>query len=321
MDFEQIRHFVVAAEYGKLTLAAERLFITQPALSRQLKALEQELGAKLFDRERGSRQLSLTYAGETFLEQAKVVLAQVDRAQSLMESFRLGASAVLRIAASPDFLRYVVIPAIAEFHKQKPDAEIQLLESDLSGASSLMVDGAVDLVLGPITPSLRDAVTWEALFTSQVYALVSPGHRLASRAFVTAEDLAGEDLLLFNSGRTSELTRELVFSLIHLTGEIPESVLESNIPETSFTLAAAGLGVAISLDIVPIQRHELRAIPILYRDHQIEVSAIVGWRRGFQLSQVATEFLELLRAYVGNRPPYGYKPWAADNQQTHSPAS
>src|SRR5690349_6079022 len=108
MDIEELRCFSTLAETRNMTAAAQRLFISQPALSRRIKALEEELGIALFDRKRGSRRLSLTYAGEQLLEQAQGLEAQMQQAHTVMDGLRRGATGLLRVAATPAALRYIV---------------------------------------------------------------------------------------------------------------------------------------------------------------------------------------------------------------------
>src|SRR5581483_7288540 len=100
MDSKQLLQFITVAELGKMTLAAQRLFMSQPALSRQIQALERELGVALFERRSGSRQMSLTPAGEILLQRARVLRAEIEQTTVLIEEVKREAGEVIRVAAA-----------------------------------------------------------------------------------------------------------------------------------------------------------------------------------------------------------------------------
>lgn len=124
MELRQLQAFVLAAELGTITRAAERLFISQPALSRQIQALERELGVKLFHRSR--KQIWLTDVGEQFLSRVRSALRDLDQARSIAEEASMGTGGTLTVAAGPIPMRYVVAPAAARIRNQVPGLEIRL---------------------------------------------------------------------------------------------------------------------------------------------------------------------------------------------------
>jgi DNA-binding transcriptional LysR family regulator len=306
MDIEQLRYFSVLAEYRNMTLAAQRLFISQPALSRRIKTLEDDLGMALFDRKRGSRQLSLTYAGEHLLEQAQSLLAQMQQAHVVMDGLRRGATGLLRVAATPAALRYIVLPALASFRESRPAVEVQLIEAGYQTLLSLVTDGIVDMAVGVAGPPPSD-VQWEPLFTTAIYALLSPNHPLATKTHIEAEELGSQKLLTFTPSRSTQVSRELIYHLIHMQNPTPMSVFESTNFETVLGLAEMQVGIALVADLYTFQGYNLRAIPVLYHGQQITTTGIIAWHR--RLSETAAEFSGLLEEHSANRASQGYEPW------------
>jgi DNA-binding transcriptional LysR family regulator len=205
MNLNQLVTFSVVAECGQISRAAEELFIAQPAVSRQIRALEEELGVSLFERHRGGRQLTLTYAGEILLNHVRVLLGEVAHTRRRMDEVKRGAAGLIRIAAGPVILRYVVTPAVAKFRRDWPDTDLRVIEAEYESVFSLVEDGTADLAVGVVLPDML-TLQWEDLYNARLYALVSPTHRLATRPHLEAEELAIEELLLLKTGGSARLT-------------------------------------------------------------------------------------------------------------------
>jgi DNA-binding transcriptional LysR family regulator len=308
MDIEQLRCFSALAETRNMTTAAQRLFISQPALSRRIQALEEELGIALFDRKRGSRQISLTYAGEHLLEQARGLLVQMQQAYTVMDDLRRGTTGLLRVAATPAALRYLVLPALTSFRESRPAVEVQLIEAEYQTLLSLVTDGIVDLAVGVAGPPPSD-VQWEPLFTTAIYALLSPHHPLATKPYLEAEELGSHKLLTFTQSKSTQVSRELIYHLIHMQNPRPMSAFESTNFETVLGLAEIQMGIAIVADLYDFQGHDLRAVPVLFHGQQVATTGIVAWHR--RLSGTAADFRDRLKAYAAKRQTPGYEPWVA----------
>jgi DNA-binding transcriptional LysR family regulator len=306
MDLEQLRYFSVLAEYGTMTFAAERLFISQPALSRRIKALERELGVTLFDRKQGSRQLSLTYAGRQFLGHAQALLAQVQHTKQFVDELQRGTAGLLRIAATPIFLRQIVLPALVAFRKSRPAVEIRVIEAG-PRMLSMLTDGSIDLAVGVPAGPLDD-FQWEPLFSTAIYALVSPTHPLAGQQSLEVQQLASEKLLMLTPSRLTQPSGEFIYSLLHLQNAPLVFAFESTSLETVLVLAEIGLGVAIVPDLCPYRDHELQAIPVLYQGRQVETTGVTAWKS--DLSEPAKEFRQHLKEYSIYGTALGYERWS-----------
>jgi DNA-binding transcriptional LysR family regulator len=303
MDLRHLHHFVFVAELGTMTLAAERLSVTQPALSHQIKALERELGVTLF--ERTKNRLVLTPAGEELLRRSRGLLRQVEESRVAVTEIGSGLTGFVRVAAGMLTMYLIVAPAAVEFRELFPRSDVQFVEESYDIVVSLIERGDVDLAVGPFVPRLQ-GLAWEPLYTALGYILVPPQHRLASRDYVTVDDFVQNKLLLVKSGQGTHFVRDAIF---HLYGVPPAAIFESARPETLLQLAEQQLGIAVVTDSVPFEGYDLRAVPILQAGRQVETTIGVSWQRDHPLSEAANQFIALLKAQAAARKTTGYHPW------------
>lgn len=279
------------------------MFISQPALSRQIQSLERELGVKLFHRE--ARRLSLTDAGELLLERMRSLLHELEQTHLLMEEVKQGTGGVLRIAVPPIALRYVVLPALVAFRELAPAVDVQIVEADYGVVPSLLAGGEVHLGLTAPLPGMEDLV-WEEMYTAGVYALVSPQHPLAAKEYVTLQDLTRERLLLLSGGRPAQSLFETTYQV---SGFQPQSVFESHNIETLLMLAESKFGITLMTDTVPFSEYRLRAVPLVHNGEQLQAKLIVAWHGRRHLSAVSERFIDVLKEQMAYRKTDGYMPW------------
>lgn len=186
MELRHLRYFVAVAEEQSFTRAAERLWIAQPGLSQQIRALECELGVTLF--ERLSRGVEVTDAGALFLDRTRAVLAAVDEAVAVGRDAGAGIIGNLRLGLGTQ-ARSAVWPAvIAAFSTRRPDVQITVVEAQSDTLVRDLRDARLDaaIVLGPLLlPGMRSALLHE----SPVHVALSPRHPLACHDRLTAHDL------------------------------------------------------------------------------------------------------------------------------------
>ena len=193
MDLRHLRYFIAVAEEGSLTVAAEkRLHTAQPSLSRQMRDLESELGCALMVR--GAKGIDLTAAGRVFLDHARGVLLQVDAAVE-----------AARRAASPGTTSFVLgfltgyefdwLPAVMRIIRDElPSAEVVLLSLSSPDLADGLMRGKIDLAF---MRHLRNApgVVFTPLIDEPLIVLMPADHRLAQRDAISADDIAGEQLV------------------------------------------------------------------------------------------------------------------------------
>ncbi|MFI5734281.1 LysR family transcriptional regulator [Kribbella sp. NPDC051587] len=189
LDLRLVRYFTVVAAHGHFGRAAVELHVTQPSLSRQIRGLEQLLGARLLDRTpRGSR---LTEAGEVFLPRAKALLRSATEA-----------AASTRAAAEPDRITIgyatslIVTPVTRELRRSHPEADVRSIHLDWNEPRQALLDHRVDAVVARL-PFATDQLHVTVLYDEPRMLLVPLDHRLADREFVTLDDFADEPLPRF----------------------------------------------------------------------------------------------------------------------------
>jgi DNA-binding transcriptional LysR family regulator len=241
IDLRQMRYFVALAETLHFGRAAERLHISQPPLTRQIAALERELGVRLL--ERNSRRAKLTHAGQRFLEDARLAIAAFDQAcrnAQLAERGELGALAIGFMMHAA----HTVLPRLTrQFMTDYPQVRVELREMipDLLPDAVLTgrFDAAVTFDSGPIR-----GLSMHQIFEEKLCLAVPSGHSFAALPSIRAEQLAGEPLIATPPDVAPTL-RYAILRFFHSGGIAPTIRLEAQLQQTIVSLVAEKLGVAL----------------------------------------------------------------------------
>jgi DNA-binding transcriptional LysR family regulator len=188
LDLRKVRYFVAVADNLNFGRAALELHIGQPVLSRQIRALEQELKVRLFVRDKQATQL--TPAGEALLEDARALLAAAGAARRRVQDIAAG-ERVFTVGFMPGL---IVTAAVREFSLRHPDVTVEVLRTDWINQTDVIHDGTVDVGYLRLPVDQR-GLSMEPLLSETRVAVIPAGHRLAGKDTVTIADLAGEHLL------------------------------------------------------------------------------------------------------------------------------
>ncbi|TNM70464.1 LysR family transcriptional regulator [Streptomyces sp. NP160] len=258
METRLLRSFVVLAEEQHFGRAAARLHVAQPALSQQLKSLEQQVGARLL--ERTTRRVELTAAGRLLQERARGVLAALDRTAADLALVAAGRAGRVRLGFVGT-ATYELLPSVARrVRSELPEVELELHGEQLAPAllDSVVADDLDLAVLRPAGPPPAGLVVQELRREPLLVALPA-GHRLAGQERVGLAELAGEPLVAHPGGRRSTL-QPLVLDACRAAGFEPE-VIEVGETGTLVALVAAGLGFGL----VPEAVRALRLDGVVHR--------------------------------------------------------
>lgn len=193
VELKHLKHFVAVAEDGSISAAARRLGLAQPALSRQIKALEEDLGVTLLDR--GARSFALTPAAEALVVDARKLL---EYCAGMTQRVRAAATGLpLRIGYSPSLAADFLPIAIENFNQLHPGVRVSLHEISSLEMQRLLFVGKLDLIV-TVPCASADAIHWTTIRECGWRLAVSPRHRLAAAATVTPADLNDERLLLYD---------------------------------------------------------------------------------------------------------------------------
>jgi DNA-binding transcriptional LysR family regulator len=288
MNLRQLDTLVTIADAGSLARAAGRLNLSQPAASRQINALEVDLGVRLFDR--SGRHLQLTSDGEDIVRRARRLLQDADSLRDRAKALKAGQSGTLRIGASPQNIELVLAPFVPGFRKTHPGVDVHFLEGGGAEIHERLERGDAQLVL---TAVRTDFTAGRLLYPSFLLAAVARSHRFARRTTIDFAELADERLLLLQTGFAS---RGWFDAECHNADFRPRIVLESGAPHTLMALAASGEGVAIVPSNVRIARDLVRVVPVTSRGSSIGRWIIVAWDTRRFVPGFAREFVaELAR--------------------------
>lgn len=194
MELRLLKHFLTVGEAGSITAAAKKLRLTQPALSRQIKALEEELETPLL--ERGAHSIALTPAGELLLAEARKLLKASD---AMIEKVR--ATAVgepLRVGYAPSLAEGFLSLAIGRFTQFHPRVRVSLYDWSSAEMRSGLASGKLDLIVAAPCQGLSEPIHWIALRDYGWQLVMPSGHPLAKKKRIPPKDLDGEKLLLYD---------------------------------------------------------------------------------------------------------------------------
>ncbi|MEG7388424.1 LysR family transcriptional regulator, partial [Pseudomonas aeruginosa] len=286
-----LRYFIAVAEELHFGRAAERLGISQPPLSQQIQALEEEIGARLF--ERTNRRVELTDAGRLFLDESRQVLAQVDKAVLLARRAHLGELGELKIGFTSSAPFTSTIPSsIHAFRKAYPDVHLDLQEMSSRQVLKALLEES--LQVGVIRPlALPDAVHWVELFREPLVAVLRADHPLAagSEDGLAIAALAEEPFVFFPRSYGTGLYDQVI-ALTRQAGFSPRIAQEASEAMTIIGLVSAGLGVSI----LPASFRRTRVDGVVYRTLSDPEATTAVWlvRRQNEGSPLALSFIDLV---------------------------
>jgi DNA-binding transcriptional LysR family regulator len=246
MELRQLRCFVTVAEELHFGHAAERLGIAPPALSRQVRALEQEIGVPLLTRT--TREVALTRAGLVLLEEAKIIIARIERSVRLARDASTNSGRTLRIgaidAASASFLPAILVA----FRAANPTIDVKFVEAMTAPLMQMLDSGKLDLCL--IRPPKRPSdCAFETLRVERPLVVLPTSHPLASAPFIAMEDLRDEPFII-PSKRGRPYAHDLVMTYFESIGAMPQVTIEATEKPAMMSAVAAGLGIALAPDWV-----------------------------------------------------------------------
>ena len=299
MDLRHLRYFIAVAEELHFGRAARRLHIAQPPLSQQIRALEEEIGVRLLDR--NQRSVALTAAGALFLEEAYKTLAQAEHAVRVAQRASRGEIGRVRIGFVSS-IAYGPFPTLLRtFRERSPGVALELHELTTTSQTEALLTGKVDLGLFRLDAESARAqrtggLRLESLRTEPFVAVLPESHPLVARPRIDLTDLKDEDFVLFPRASNPGLHDYLVLACRKAGFEL-QVVQEADLMQTLVALVAAGLGVALT----PASLQHLKFMGAVYRPLEapgLESQVVAAWRED-DASPVLAALLETLRGPPG----------------------
>lgn len=274
IDIRHFRYFQAVAEELHFGRAAARLCIAQPALSRQIQQLEQEIGTPLL--RRTQRRVELLAAGKVFLERSNLILEEIGRA--VVDARRTGAGQFGRLSVG--FIHsstYGLLPSIIErFRHLYPDIELELHEMPISEQHAALTRGLIDIGLLRPQPAPAE-LEIQPVMEDPFLVAVPHAHPLAKRKSLHLKDLADEPMVMFPQ-RGSPLFHSRVMAMCERAGFTPRVTQQATQIHTVAGLVGAGIGVAIIPGTARnLQPKGVHFLEILDRPDPVHVA--LGWLR------------------------------------------
>lgn len=240
MDFLKLTYFMAVAKHEHITKAANEISISQPALSRVIAQIEDELGVKLFDR--GGRQLHLNQCGQVFLEFCTRTTLNFKDTVAQIHEISSGEGGHVSVAVpfpyrEPDWLDHFT----RRFVKTHPDVSFLLNNMSVEKAKETLYTRETDIAMSDV-PIIGRNILWRELFTESIGVLLAADHPLAQKNILCMEDLRDERFLCNN---TSSLNHDYTISLCSMAGYTPNIVFRGTFPDIIGELVSKGAGVAL----------------------------------------------------------------------------
>ena len=294
MEFRQLIYFIAVAEELNFSKAAERLHLSQPALSKQIRALESSLELELFNRTK--HWVRLTPAGKQFLVTARGTLQQLEQGVKVARQIASGETGRLRIGFPNPALLTIMPNILKEYRSLYPQVELTLVGGGTETQVEALRTHQVDVSL-VYTPIYEDSLSLCPLYEETFLVALPKSHSLAKRKRVALKSLADEPLILYPRSLAPVLYSEFL-QCCNRAGFVPNIVQEGEMTDTRLGLVAAGVGVAFI--IAGLQNLRLKGV--IYRpleNNFPKLKLALAWRKE-ESSPLVPQFLKITKALVQN---------------------
>jgi LysR family hydrogen peroxide-inducible transcriptional activator len=288
MEFHQLRYVCAVAETGSFSRAAGRCQVAQPSLSQQVLKLEEDLGAKLFDRL--GRSVRLSEAGRAFLPHARSILSQMETARSSVADKCADVRGSVAVGAIPTIAPYLMPRYTMAFAKKYPEAKLRIVEE----TTPILVEGLRDLSIDVAIlalPLRHKDLELFPLRTEPLFAVLPRDHSRAASESLALRDLRGESFVMLRDGHCF---RDLSIAACTHARITPRIAFESGQFSSLFGMVAAGVGISLVPEMA-IDRHAgCRYVRL--RDARATRSIVAAVLRGRSFNRVQQAFLSGMRS-------------------------
>jgi DNA-binding transcriptional LysR family regulator len=292
VDVQNLRAFLLVAETGSFSLAAQKLHLTQPAVSKRVAQLEEELETALFDRI--GRTVRTTEAGEALLPHARAVQREIQAAEQSVRDLAGEVGGRLRLATSHHIGLHRLPPVLSHFSKTYPGVHLDIEFMDSEQAYELTLRGEVELAVVTLSPEPVNHSVTRAVWRDPLDFMVQAGHELSRLKTVDLLELSRHPAILPG---LNTYTGQIVKRLFDRRGLPVEVAIATNYLETIRMMSSVGLGWTV----LPRSMRDDSLVTLPVRDARIERTLGVVHHEGHSLSRAARAFIEALP--VAARPP------------------
>lgn len=256
MKLKYLEYFLVIADTGNITHAAQQLYLSQPNLTVAIKKLEEELGVTLFERQHKS--VTLTAEGELLYRRLRPILKDLSNALEEVKDLGQKNDGVLKIGIPPMIGSFMIQPLLNHFRKENPAWELNIVEEGSVGLEHKLSKNELDMaiIIAHNTPSNLTAVP---LMNVEYKACVPVGHRLAGHAQIAFEELQNESLIMM---QLDSFHRQYITKQLEKQAITPHIVMSSNQVNNNLDMTVKTNSISFLLTPTPIQRNDIRLISL-----------------------------------------------------------
>lgn len=292
MELRQMEYFLMVCEVSSFTRAAERLYVSQPAVTSAIKALEDDLGIQLFDR--SQRQATLTNEGQIFYKHIQHVmhgvtqtLSEIDNLKKLNSgTINLGITALASMAPLPQI--------IAEFKATYPEIQIYLTEGNSEVLQNQLIQESIDLAVIFANTQLPN-ISYIPLPKDELVICVNGSHHLAKKKKLTLSDIVQEKLIILKQGCQY---RQILIENFEKSGTLPEIQFETDQIDTIKSLLIHSNAVSILPKMLCFSDSKLTVIPL---SKAIEIQPYLTYKENRILSHAAKAFIDKTQDFLGEQ--------------------
>ncbi|MEN8141525.1 MAG: LysR family transcriptional regulator [Thermodesulfobacteriota bacterium] len=292
MNIDQLRTFHKVAETGNFTKAAHALFLTQPAVSQHIQALENFYDLRLFDRT--GKKVILTHEGEILLEQTSKLLGRFKEIEDLFEQVNALQRGKLDFGSTAVIATYILPRLLGQFNSMYPEIELDLHMGNTHKVTTMVREGIIDFALSGFHerhPELAKVL----IHTERMLVVVAPSHPLAKGKSISPSQLASTPFIWREQGTQTRQSVTSWFSKHVDIKEMPPKFMELESLETAKKVVAEGFGITVLPESGARQEIELGQLRAIELDgFQEEVSFYLTFHKGRHFSRAATEFLAMM---------------------------
>jgi len=286
MELHQLRYFCAVAETGSFSRAAEQSHVAQPSLSQQIIKLEEELGARLFDRL--GRSVRLTELGKIFLPRARAVLRELEAAKGDVVERKDFVGGPVTVGVIPTVGPYFLPRVLTSFSRKFPQVRFTVVEEITPVLLDRLRAGAIDVAILAL-PIRGHEFETKPLLTERLFAALPKNHRLAKRTALSLRDLRSEPFLLLRDGHCFRDTAVAACDRARLH---PQVIFESGQFSSLLSMVGAGMGVSIVPEMAVERKSQCRYVHIADEQATRTIGTVV--LRGRSLTRAHQAFLSHL---------------------------
>lgn len=295
MNFNQLNYFISVAEYKSFTKAACRHYISQTAITQQIRALEESIGTKLIDRT--TRPISLTPAGTIFYREAKSILVRMDTALEKTHNASTGLIGTLRLGYTKGYERSNLSEKLRQFHNDYPNILITCYRHDTDRLASGVLDGDYDIIFTWDSTNIRQEpdIEYKLIERVPLVSVVYSNHPFAHHRTLQRKDLCNETILYMTPSATGDSFGDSHFmELYRKAGYHPNILIRSNDYESILMMVAAEEGISILPAYITnklVDADNLEFIPLIGKDETEDIIAV--WKKD-RVEEPLKHFIEHL---------------------------